>query len=146
MVLADVRHAIRGLRKSPILTAVAIASLALGIGANVTVFSVVREMILDDLSARRPDRLARVEGLDASHALYLQLRAAGPFEDLAYYGGLHDSVWRAGGASEIAWTFATSANFFDVLEIQAYAGRLYSQRDQGQELAVASYGFWSKRL
>src|SRR5580700_7927810 len=111
-LLTDLYHAVRGLRKSPALAAIAIASLALGIGANVTVFSVVREMILDDLSARLPDRLAQVEGLDASHALYRQLRAAGAFEDLAFYGGLHDSVWRVGGASEIAWTFATSANFF----------------------------------
>src|SRR6266446_6053752 len=61
-LLADFSHAVRGLRKSPALAAVAIASLALGIGTNVTVFSVVREMILDDLSARRPERLVRVEG------------------------------------------------------------------------------------
>jgi putative ABC transport system permease protein len=53
----DFSNAVRGLRKSPALAAIAIASLALGIAANVTVFSVVREMILDDLSAWRPDRL-----------------------------------------------------------------------------------------
>jgi hypothetical protein len=44
-VVSDCNHAVRGLRKSPALAAVAIGSLALGIGANVTVFSVVREMI-----------------------------------------------------------------------------------------------------
>lgn len=136
----------RGLRKSPALAAVAIGSLALGIGANVTVFGVVREMILDDLSARRPDRLARVEGVDVSYTLYRELRTAGAFEDLAFHRGLGDRVWRVGVRSEIVWTFITSANFFDVLGIRASAGRLYSQADQGREFAVASYGFWRKRL
>ena len=55
--MSDFIHAVRGLRRSPALVAVAILSLTLAIGANVTVFSVVREMILDNLSARRPERL-----------------------------------------------------------------------------------------
>src|SRR6185437_5039140 len=99
-LMVDFRHAVRGLRKTPALATVAIASIALGIGANVTVFSVVREMILDDLSARSPDRLARVEGLDASYTVYRRLRAAGAFEDLAFYRGFGDRIWRTGNRSE----------------------------------------------
>jgi putative ABC transport system permease protein len=144
--VTEFSQAVRGLRKSPALAAVAIASLALGIGTNVTVFSVVREMILDDLSARRPDRLARVEGMDVSYALYRELRTAGVFEGLAFHRGLGDRIWRGGARSEIVWTFTTSANFFDVLGIRASAGRLYSQADEGREFAVSSYGFWRKRL
>ncbi|MFN7998019.1 MAG: ABC transporter permease [Bryobacteraceae bacterium] len=144
--LVDLRQAARSLRKAPGLTAVAIGSLALGLGANVTVFSVVREMILDDLSARRPDRLARVEGIDLSYSQYRQLRPTGAFEDLAFYRNFGDRIWHTENRSEIVWKLATSANFFDVLGIHAYAGRLYSQADQGRELAVASYGFWRKRL
>ena len=140
------RQAVRGLRKAPALAVVAIVSLALGIGANVTVFSVVREMILDDLSARSPDRLARVEGIDVSYTLYRQLRTAGAFEDLAFYRNFGDRIWRTGNRSEIVWRLTTSANFFDVLGVHAYAGRLYSQADEGRELAVSSYGFWLKRL
>src|SRR5256885_16615186 len=74
--MSDFIQAVRGLRRSPALVAVAILSLTLGIGANVTVFSVVREMILDNLSARRPERLARVEGVDVSYTLYWDLRLA----------------------------------------------------------------------
>jgi predicted permease len=144
--MSDFSHAIRSLRKSPTLAAVAMASLALGIGTNVTVFSVVREMILDDLSARRPDRLARVEGMDVSYSLYRELRAAGAFEDLAFHRGFGDWIWRAGGRSEMVWRLTTSANFFDVLGIRASSGRLYSKADEGHELAVVSYGFWRKRL
>jgi putative ABC transport system permease protein len=144
--MSDFRNAARGLRKSPALVAIAILSLALGIGANVTVFSVVREMILDDLSARRPEQLARVEGVDISYSLYRELRVAGPFEDLAFHRGLGDRIWYAAGRNEIVWTFTTSVNFFDVLGVAASYGRLYSQTDEGREFAVLSSGFWHKRL
>jgi predicted permease len=144
--LIDFRQAMRSLRKAPALATVAIASLALGIGANVTVFSVVREMVLDDLSARSPDRLARIEGVEVSYTLYRQLRTAGAFADIAFYRNFGDRIWRTGNRSEIVWRLTTSANFFDVLGIRPYAGRLYSRADEGRELAVSSYGFWRKRL
>src|SRR5438132_239951 len=92
--MSDFSQALRGLRRSPALVAVAVLSLALGIGANVTVFSVVREMILDDLSARRPERLARVAGADISYTVYRDLRLAGPFEHLAYHRGLGNESGR----------------------------------------------------
>ena len=144
--MSDFKNAARSLRRAPALVAVAILSLALGIGTNVTVFSVVREMILDDLSARRPQQLARVDGADVSYALYRELRLAGPFADLAFYRGLRDRVWQARGQNEIVWIFPTSANFFEVLGIPAFRGRLYSQMDEGREFAVLSYGFWRRRL
>src|SRR5260221_6433577 len=107
--LIDFRQAVRSLRKAPGLTAVAIGSLALGIGANVTVFSVVREMILDDLSAASPDRLVRVEGIGASYVQYRQLRTAGAFEDLAFYRNFCDRIWHTDNRSEIVWRLSTSA-------------------------------------
>ena len=141
----DLNHALRGLRKSPALAAVGIASLALGIGANVTVYSVVREMILDDLSARQPDRLARI-GAEVSYARYRDLRHAGIFQDLAFESGIGNLNWDVGTHSEVAWQMTTSANFFDVLGVGASAGRLYSQSDEGHPVAVVSYGFWRRRL
>jgi putative ABC transport system permease protein len=144
-LLTDLYHAVRGLRKSPALAAIAIASLALGIGANVTVYSVVREMILDDLSARQPDRLARV-ATEITYARYRDLRSAGVFQDLAFETGLGNVNWDVETRSEIAWRMTTSANFFDVLGVGASAGRLYSQSDEGSPVVVVSYGFWRKRL
>jgi predicted permease len=141
----DLHHALRSLRNSPGLAAVGIASLALGIGANVTIYGVVREMILDDLSARRPDRLARV-GAEVSYARYRDLRHAGAFQDLAFESGIGNLNWDAGTHSEVAWQMTTSANFFDVLGVGASAGRLYTQSDEGLPVAVVSYGFWRKRL
>ena len=106
-VLTDLSHAVRGLRKSPALAAIGIASLALGIGANVTIYSVVREMILDDLSARQPDRLTRV-ATDIPYARYRDLRHAGVFQDLAFETGLGNVNWDLETRSEVAWRMNTS--------------------------------------
>jgi putative ABC transport system permease protein len=144
-VLRDIIHAARGLRKSPALAAIAIVSLALGIGANVTIYSVVREMILDDISARRPERLARVDA-QVTYAQYRDLRQAGAFQDLAFEAIVGDIDWNTGTRSEHAWQMSTSSNFFDVLGVGAGLGRLYSQGDEGRPVAVVSYGFWRKRL
>ena len=112
---------------------------------NVTVYSVVREMILNDLSARQPDHLARVDA-DVSYALYRDLRHAKVFQDLAFYHSFRDWNWQSRTRSELAWTMTTSANFFDVLGVSPSAGRLYSQGDEGRAIAVVSCGFWRKRL
>src|ERR1017187_1454782 len=126
-LLTDLSRALRGLRKSPMLVAVAVSSLALGIGANVTIYSVVREMVLDDLSARQPDRLARVAA-EIPYSRYRELRQAGVFQDLAFNVWLNDINWNSGTHGEVAWQMITSANFFDVLGVGASAGRLYSDR------------------
>src|SRR6185369_3830827 len=110
-MLADLRHAVRGLCKVPVLSAVAIASLALGIGANVTAYSVAREMILDDISAVQPDRLARIES-GVTYAQYRDLRAAGVFQELAFETGFHQAIWQRSGRSAVIWAIDTSPNFF----------------------------------
>lgn len=139
------RYAIRSIRKSPVLAAIAVLSLALGIGANLTVFSVVREFVLNDVTAHRLDRLVRTGG-DLSYAEYRQLRHSPAFEALAFEAGIHDTNWQTGDHAEIAWEMNTSANFFDVLGVRPAIGRLYSQHDEGESVAVVSYGFWSRRL
>ena len=141
----ELKSAVRGLRKAPVLAGVAALSLALGIGLNVTLYSVAREMILDDLSAREPDRLVTL-GAVTTAAAYGELRRAGVFQDLAYDTGLGNIDWDTAGHKEIAWEMTTSANFFDVLGVRASAGRLYSQSDAGRAMAVVSHGFWRVRL
>lgn len=144
-LLTGFSHALRGLRRSPALTAVAVSSLALGIGANVTIYSIVREMVLDDISARQPDRLARIDTA-IPYTGYRELRQARVFQDLAFNVWLADINWDSGTHGEIAWQMVTSANFFDVLGVGAPIGRLYSQADEGRPVAVVSYGFWRRRL
>ena len=143
--LTNLNHALRGLRKSPALAAVGVLSLALGLGANVTIYSIVREMILDNISARQPDRLARLAA-DVPYSRYRELRDAGVFQDLAFNLWFSDVNWVSGAHGEIVWQMVTSANFFDVLDVGASVGRLYSQNDEGHPVAVLSYGFWRRRL
>lgn len=119
------------------MAAVAVASLAVGIGGNVTVYSVVREMILDDLSAAHADRLVRT-GANLSYTQYGELRQAGVFQDAAFYHSFRTWNWHAGDHGEIVWTIDTSPNFFDVLGVNAGS---YTE-----DAAVASYGFWKRRL
>src|SRR5437764_806274 len=122
----------RLLRRSPFLSAVAIGSLALGIGANITVHTIVRELILDDVSARQPSRLAYINA-DVPPALYRDLRAAGVFQQLAAFYSVTIWAWRTGDHSETAWVIRSSGNFFDTLGgIVPFAGRLYSQPDDGR--------------
>ena len=94
------RSVTRVFRNSPVQAWVAVSSLALGVGVNVTIYSVVRELILDDLSARRPDRLAAFGGV-TNIAVYRDLRRAGIFQDLAFTIGLSNADWDAGGHKEI---------------------------------------------
>lgn len=129
-IWTELSRALRSLRQSPGPAAVAIVSLALGLGANVTVYSVVREMILDNVSARRPERLVRA-GSDVSYAAYRDLRRDGVFRDLAFDAGLDNAGWNRAGRGEVVWELETSANFFEVLGIRAAAGRLYMQTDEG---------------
>lgn len=138
-------YALRSLRKSPALAAIAIASLAFGIGTNLTVFSVVREFVLNDVSAQHLDRLVRTGG-DLTYPQYRDLRHSTAFQALAFESGIHDTNWQTGDHAEIAWEMNTSANFFDVLGVRPAIGRLYSQPDEAHPVAVVSYGFWSRRL
>jgi putative ABC transport system permease protein len=136
----------RLLRRSPALSAVAIASLALGIGANVTVYSIVRELILDDISARETNHLAYINA-DVSPPLYRELRATSVFQDLAAFYSVTIWAWRTGNHSETAWVIRSSGNFFDTLgATSAFAGRIYSQADEGRDVAVVRYSFWRTRM
>lgn len=110
-----------------------------------TVYSVVREMILDDLSARRPDRLARASG-DIDTTVYRALRQTDIFQNLAFDRHLSTWNWQTGPRSEIVWGIESSPNFFEVLGVGPSLGRLYSQAAEGRSVAVVSYGFWRRRL
>ena len=101
-VLTDLNHALRGLRKSPAFAAVSVLSLGIGLGANVTIYSVVREMVLDDISARQPERLARLAA-DVPYSRYRELRDAGVFQDLAFNLGFTDINWVSGAHGEVVW-------------------------------------------
>ena len=126
---------VRRFRNAP--AAVAIASLAIGVGGNVTVYSVVREMVFDDLSATHPERLVRF-GANLSYTGYRELAASGVFEDVAFYRSFSRPNWRTGDHSEMTWAIEASPNFFETLGVPA--------APLAQGSVVASYAFWKRRL
>src|SRR5258708_522399 len=128
-LLQDLRFALRMLRKSPTFTAVAIVTLALGIGANAVVFGVLNALILRPLNVPKAESLFIVQhGSDVgSHSYpdYLDLRQRNrSFDDVAVFA-IRQSGLDTGKDPSNVWQYETSGNYFDVLRIQPYLGRFF---------------------
>src|SRR5262245_31394033 len=140
--LTDLRFGVRLLLKSPVTSAAAILSLALGIGGTTTIFSAVDAVLLRPLPYANPERLVLVSatspmsnraattrrGGDLSPADFLDYRAASSFEGLAAVAT--NPVRLTGdGVPEQATAAQVSANFFSLLGIHALAGRTFVPAD-----------------
>jgi len=153
----DVRYAARLLTRSPGFTAVAVLSLALGIGANTTIFSLLNAFLLQPLPGREPARLATVYTSDYSRPLdgassypdYLDFRTGSrAFEGLAAYG-MKPLLFTESGESQRILAQLVSGNLFDVLGLRAAYGRtiLPAEESVGQHpVVVLSDAFWRSRF
>ena len=152
-LLHDLRYAVRMLRKQPGFAIAAVLTLALGIGANTAVFSLVNATLFQRLPVPDRERLVYVNrgpGGVFSYPQYETLRDHAPsFEALAGWGGITASL-HAGESAELVSGFIVTGNFFDVLGIQAAQGRLLSRSDDqtpgAHPVAVISYDFWQSRF
>jgi predicted permease len=155
----DIRFAARGFRKAPGFTAVAILSLALGIGVNTVIFSMVNMALLRPLPVEDPGRLAILSMQQQgsiitpvfSYPDYRDLReqAASAFSDiLAYRTGL-DGLSVNGHADRIVTHYVTG-NYFTLLGVKPAAGRLIlpseSEADGAGPVVVLSYSYWKTRF
>jgi predicted permease len=168
-LLQDTRQALRRLRKSPGFTITCILTLALGIGATTSIFSLVYAVLLKSLPVANPDQLYRL-GKDphccvsigfvqsgefglVSNALYEYFRDnTKAFEELAAFdaGGTFLGVRRAKStnASETEFGEFVSGNYFAMFGIDAYAGRALSKTDDTPAaipVAVMSYRLWKQK-
>jgi putative ABC transport system permease protein len=146
----DLRQAFRGLVRAPGFSTVAILTLALGIGANVAIFSVVRGVLLKPLAFRDADRVVQIvvdtpEGHDTSHSAadFLDLqRMSQSFEAIAgYREDLVALSAKPGEPSQVSGVYVT-AGFFDVLGVPAAAGRTFGGAKPGERLFVISDETW----
>jgi putative ABC transport system permease protein len=154
--MQDLRDAIRGLRAAPIVSAVAVMSLALGIGANSAIFSILNSLLLRELPVRDPGQLTLVQATDTqtswTNPIWEQLRA---HADL--FGGA--TAWSSsrfnlsqGGETEFVDGLWASGGYFDVLGVPALLGRTFTPKDDERgggpdgAVAVISYGFWQRRF
>ena len=155
----DGRYALRMLAKSPMLTAIVVLTLALGVGANTAIFGIVNGLLLRPLPVKSPDQItvlaAKVPGdtLGIFTLSYPQLvdfrKQAGAFSDLFAYqvdlGGL--SV--AGQGSQFLYCRVTG-NYFSSLGVQAALGRLFlpTEAEAGgrDPYIILGYSYWQKRF
>ncbi len=166
-LLQDFRFGLRMLVKSPGFTAAAVLSLALGIGANTAIFSLMDAVMLRSLPVEKPEELvglgpggARgINGSDRpvtylfSYPRYLELAEKNDvLTDLAAVGSLNWTAYLREDATspEAVDTVLVSGNYFRTLGVKPRLGRLLEPSDIGNigtsPLAVLSYGFWQKRF
>jgi predicted permease len=159
MLAQDLRYATRMLIKSPGFTLVTVLTLALGIGANTGLFSLVNSILLGNLPVQHPEELAvvkytnpRSEGVDDdfSYPMYQALRDKNSvFVNVLTRSGV-DFNASYGGQSERAVGEMISGNYFETLGVQPFLGRLIGPEDDripgAHPVAVLSYGYWQRRF
>lgn len=149
----DLRYALRTLRRNPGFAALAVLSLALGIGANTVVFSVVNGLLLRPLPVDRPDQLAFLEtksGITHSFPTYRDLRDRNrAFSGLVGYRLAPMEAESSSGATRI-WGLLATGNYFDVLGVRPLLGRFFHPADDlhvgASPYAVLSYNAWRGRF
>ncbi len=153
----DLSAAVRRLKQNPGFSVVAILTLALGIGANASIFSVINSILFRPLPVERGSELVSLNvtmGSDTfpslSYPNYRDLRDRNTvLSGLIAYRFLPASVGQAGNTQRI-WGYLVTGNYFDVLGITPRAGRLLHPEDDkvrgGHPVAVLSYTGWQKRF
>jgi predicted permease len=150
-MLQDTKFVLRTLRKSPGFAVIAVLTLALAIGANAVVFSLMNGLILRPLNVPQSQNLYTIEqgadrSLFQSYPDYLDLRDRNrSFEGVAAYG-IDKAGLDTGGKASAVWLYEASGNYFDLLGIQPYLGRFFHASDEhGPNSApyiVLSYAYW----
>jgi predicted permease len=152
----DLRHSLRMLAKNPGFTAVAVLTLALGIGVNTAIFSAVNGVLLRPLEFPEPERLVHVwevsdkgTPMSVPEANFYDWKAESrSFEGMALHT-VYGSVVLAQGQAVRVRGAVVSNGFFDVLKVRPFAGRLLGEeehRSNAAPTAVVSYSFWQNQL
>src|SRR3954451_6744743 len=160
--MSDFRMAVRSLRATPIVTVVAILSLALGIGANTAIFTLVDSLLLRALPVKEPAQLAMLtDGTVMSNGsgrrswtnpIWEQIRSRTDLYDGAFaWSGTRFNL-SAGGETQYVDGLFASARMFDTLGVPAMLGRTFTEADDARgggpdgPVAVISYSFWQRRF
>jgi putative ABC transport system permease protein len=153
----DLRYGARTLRKDPGLTIVAIATLALGIGANAAIFSVVKAVLLNSLPYREPDRLVTLAQADAQTTQPTKVSygeaedwkaRSRSFQQIALYEGWTPAAARD-GVPAMVFGLRVTRNFFDVLGVSPRLGRGFlpeEDRPDRWHVVILSHPFWIRQF
>jgi putative ABC transport system permease protein len=151
----DLRHSLRVLGKARAFTAIAILSLALGIGANTAIFSIVYAVMLKTLPVEDPQRLVQMSigerQMSLTNPIWEALRDREQVFDGAFAYGTARFDLAAGGEKQQVDGIYASGDFFKTLGVPAFAGRTFSREDDRRgggthgPVAVLSHAFWKAR-
>ena len=157
-VLQDLRYGMRMLWKSPGFTIVAVTALALGIGANTAIFSVVNAVLLLPLPYDNPEQIVRLmtvrpkdglSGTSQSYPNFVDIREQShSFEQIAAFNATTASL-TGGEAAEQINGVNTSVDIFDLVKVKPQLGRTFSREDErpGEaQVVVISYDAWQRRF
>ena len=158
-LLQDLRYGLRQLRRNPGFTIVAVLTLALGIGANTAIFTLIDATILKPLPYKQADRLVVLggraanqspNGLELVHPTeYLAWRdRAQSFESLVLTQGIPVNTQGQDGAEQIAGLW-TTPGLFKVFAVLPELGRPFTEQEArpgGNKVAILSYGYWQRRF
>ena len=156
----DLRYGCRNLIKTPRFTAIAILTLALGIGANVAMFTVIHGVLLSPLEFEEPDRLVSLweHGPDDAGRMHKRRATAGnyldwrdeseSFTDMALFGSAGVN-WTGSGEPEQLLGARVTSSYFSVLRVEPVLGRFFSEDENGQPetgVVVLGHGLWQRRF
>lgn len=154
----DIRYGLRVLAKSPGFAVVAILTLALGIGANTAIFSVLYPLLLRDLPVRNPNELVQISSagrlgpLESSEvrSFYLYRDKSRVFSGVLGFSAAGDCEVETNGRTSNARDAIVSGNYFTVLGVRPFAGRLFTSEDgkaaSGSAVVVLSFDYWKRAL
>ncbi|MBI4875904.1 MAG: ABC transporter permease [Acidobacteria bacterium] len=152
-MLRDALHALRSFRQNPGFTAVVVLSIALGIAANTTVFSIVNGLLLGDLPVHEPDRLVGFAGgRSMSYPDYIDYRdqTREVFEGVSAHFPVVPASIGGDGKPERIWGQVVSGNYFSVIGVKPVLGRGVSvEEDQAagrDAVVVLSHSLWRRRF
>lgn len=161
-MLADLRFALRTLLRSPLFCAVAILSLALGIGANTAIFTLMDQLMLRRLPVKNPEQIVMLFQRGAhngsnmgdrmhSYPIYQDFQAKGtPFSEVLCRRGVSTALTTSGQTERIDAELV-SGNYFTMLGVRPAAGRVFSSAEddrvyRGHPVAVLSHDYWVNRF
>jgi predicted permease len=156
-MIKDIKFALRGLLKHPAFTAIAVVTLALGIGGSTSIFTVVNAALLRGLPYKSPDRLYHIweqvpkqefPKREFSYPDYQDYQQNNVFEGLAAYTG-GGAILSGQGDPENLNAPRVNAAFFSVLGVDPYLGRTFQSGEDNQggpRVTVLTYGLWQRRF
>jgi predicted permease len=150
----DAKYSLRLLRKAPAFALVTILTLALGIAANTTVFSIVSRFVLRPAPVGDPDRLMALHTSDRGECcnafawpLFIDLREqTNAFSGVAAYYDLVPASISGTGEPERVWGQATTSNFFDVAQLRMTLGRGFAKDEENLPVVVLGHALWENRF